>query len=562
MAPISTVRGRITFWTALVVGLVAVVAAAALFGLSRRALVSDVRTTLTQNLDEAREVLDRGVATELNLLSLGIAIDPFDKTSQIAEDRCAPILESAYGDRRLSFEEFYFLLWVDDATYVAYDDCLQSADPIYEAMLACDATAIAAVGNPRLTFEEYRELQDGGAFTSALDDCFEDLVIADSGIESAARTCDPLIDSAFDGVDVLDESAVQVATDAFLTEYVECMRSNGVDDYPDLTATFENDGSVLSGVAGSAVLIPSLAAVRAGLERFGLGMAIGVPLLLLLLVALTWFVVGRALAPVEEIRSRVEQIGADELDRRVPIPATRDEVARLAETMNAMLDRLEESAERQRQFVSDASHELRSPLASIRTQLEVAIAHGHAADWPSVGTGVLAEEARMEALVDDLLALARLDERAGMRSERFDMTDLIVDVVDNLPPGTEVVVSEVQPVVIDADRAALRRVVRNLVGNARRHAALRVAVGATDRGDRVDIVVDDDGEGIAAEDREGVFQRFTRLESARSRDEGGAGLGLAVVRGIVIAHGGTIVIDDSPLGGARFIVSLPQRSGD
>lgn len=553
--PFVTVRGRLTLWTTLVVALVAVVAAAALYGQSRRALVSDVRTTLTDNLDGAREVLDRSVATELNLLALGVATDPLDQSARIAEEQCSEILAASYGNSVHSFEEFYFLLWIDDVTYFAYEDCLRAADPSFAAAVGCDQVALLSIGNPRVTFDEYLDLL-AGDFERVRQTCQDDSLLVDEQIDAAAATCDVLLEGAFAGVDVLDEIAVEAATDRFLTDYATCMRENGVEAYPDLTASFGEDGSVLSGVAGSAVVIPSLESVRAGFDRFGRGMAIGVPLLLLLLAVLVWLVVGRALAPVEAIRLEVDEIGAEGLHRRVPVPTTDDEVARLAGTMNSMLDRLEAGAARQRQFVSDASHELRSPLASIRAQVEVALAHGEPDGWASVGAGVLAEGSRMEALVDDLLALARLDEGAGPRRERFDLGDLIAEEAA-LVRDAVVDVSGVRPVILEADPAAIRRVLRNLLANASRHARRQVTVRAAEQDGTVTILVDDDGDGLDPADRERVFERFTRLQAARSRDAGGAGLGLAVVRGIVESHGGVVRVDASPQGGARFAVDLP-----
>jgi signal transduction histidine kinase len=290
---------------------------------------------------------------------------------------------------------------------------------------------------------------------------------------------------------------------------------------------------------------------------------LGLPLLVAGVALVAWRLVGRALRPVEAIRSEVAAIGGATMHRRVPAPDTDDEIGRLAHTMNGMLDRLETAATRQRQFVADASHELRSPVAAIRTDLEVALAEGDAADWPAVARAVLAEESRLEHLLTDLLILAASDEGAGP------------------PPGAVVDLGDVAtaeaarprrvPVGVTVDgrtrvvgsAAHLARVVANLVDNAARHAEsrVRVTVGNASGDGAVRLTVDDDGPGIPPGDRARVFERFTRLDDARARDAGGAGLGLAVVRSIVGRHRGQVRIRNGPLGGAQLRVVLPA-AGD
>jgi signal transduction histidine kinase len=294
------------------------------------------------------------------------------------------------------------------------------------------------------------------------------------------------------------------------------------------------------------------------------------PMFIAVVAAAAWAFVGRALRPVEAIRAEVEAIGGSTMHRRVPEPGSEDEVGRLARTMNAMLGRLEASARRQRQFVSDASHELRSPVATIRADLEVAQLEGPTADWPAVAASVLREEARLERLIDDLLVLAAADEGASTR--RAAPVDLAVIVAEDAARARRVPVTATVPVagadaggtgrpVIDGDAAQLRRVVANLVDNAARHARSRVAVTlAAPPGAGVRLTVDDDGDGIAPADREQVFERFARLDEGRARDHGGAGLGLAVVRSLVERHGGTVTVGESPTGGARLEVTLPGGS--
>ena len=558
-----SVRSRITVVTTLLVGAALVAAGVGLLLITRRALISDVRDTLTRNLVDTRRELDRGVVTELALLSLGVAVDPFAVTSQMIDRTCAPLLADAYGTGERAFADFYYLEGIGDAAVLAYENCTQRTNPLFSSTARCEQKAIASVGNPRVTFDEYEEIASSDEFRNAFDECLAGEVLVDERVSAAVGVCDRVISTAFDDVDVLDRQAVEVRLQDVLFTYAACMRSNGVPDYPDLTLTGLGEGgglSVLTGLVGRSVILPSLDAVKADVETFGRGISIFVPVLVALLALSTWLVVGRALRPVEAIRSRVAQIGAGELDRRVPDPGTGDEVGRLAATMNRMLDRLQRSSQRQRRFVSDASHELRSPLASLRTQLEVALAHPERAEWPAVAAGVLEEGGRMERLVDDLLSLARADEGAALvHTEEVDLGEMIAAEAERVE-GLAVDTSAVAPVVVRGDAQSLRRAVRNLLDNARRHAASRIVLRVTLEGDEVLAVVEDDGSGIPEAEREQVFERFARLEESRDRDAGGTGLGLAVVREIVQAHGGTVVAEAGEEGGARLVVRLPTRS--
>ena len=300
-------------------------------------------------------------------------------------------------------------------------------------------------------------------------------------------------------------------------------------------------------------------------------LAVGVPVLVLVLVAVTWAVTGRSLRPVEQMRTKVETIRAARPDARVEVPDTGDEVARLASTMNAMLDRLELSAESQRRFVSDASHELRSPIASIRQHAEVAVAHPERTEVADLADVVRSEAVRLQDLVTGLLELSRLDE-GGIRTRRpVDLDDLALDAVarararstagdaparDGDAPAVRVDGSAISTARVLGDERVLAGVVRNLVGNAVRHASTRVAVSLTEHDGSAVLTVDDDGTGVPEDERERVFERFVRLDESRSRDAGGAGLGLAIVRDAVRAHGGDTTVVASPLGGARFVVRI------
>lgn len=285
---------------------------------------------------------------------------------------------------------------------------------------------------------------------------------------------------------------------------------------------------------------------------------LGLPLLLLVVGATTWFVVGRTLRPVERIRRDVEEITGSRLDRRVSEPAARDEIGRLARTMNAMLARLQDSRDRQEQFVGDASHELRSPLASLRQAAEVAHAHPGALPEGELAETVLEESVRMQGLVDQLLALTRAGEgRARAPREDVDLDDLALAEVRRVArSGLATDTTGVGAGRVHGDPVALGQVVRNLVDNAARHAVSRIAVSVTQSSGAVVLAVDDDGPGIPPADRERVFERFVRLDAARARDAGGSGLGLAIVREVVTGHGGSVVVEPSALGGARFVVRL------
>jgi len=276
------------------------------------------------------------------------------------------------------------------------------------------------------------------------------------------------------------------------------------------------------------------------------------PLLVLGLSAVAWRVIGATLRPVEALRQGAEEITGR--STRLPVPAGRDEIHRLAVTLNGMLDRLEAGRARQREFVADAAHELRSPLANMRTQLEVAQRLGPAAEWPAVGDDLLADTQRLARLVDDLLLLARSDDSSGrVHHELVELAELLREITTRY--ATVEVLSE-DPLWISAEPDAVRRVVANLLDNAVRYARSVVRVDARTDGSCVVITVTDDGPGIPAEDRGRVFERFTRLDDARARDAGGAGLGLAIVRELVRRHGGTVALADaSP--GLRVEVRLP-----
>ncbi|ETK37400.1 ATP-binding protein [Microbispora sp. ATCC PTA-5024] len=296
----------------------------------------------------------------------------------------------------------------------------------------------------------------------------------------------------------------------------------------------------------------SFAEVEGGLTTTGHVLLVGMPLLLALLAGASWLVIGRTLRPIALLRRGAAEISGTARSRRLPVPEARDEVHSLATTLNDMLGRLEDADARQRALVSDAAHELRSPLASIRLQLEVALSHPEGQDWKETAEGVLEDTLRLSRLAEDLLALARLDEGRPGRREPVDLAALARGTAER----HGLALDAPSPAVVLGDGLDLRRVLTNLVDNALRHAASAVSVAVRTDGDTAELTVADDGPGIPAEDRERVFDRFTRLDSARSRDDGGAGLGLAIVRTTVEAHGGTVHLEDAAPG-LRAVVRLP-----
>ncbi|MEW9514915.1 sensor histidine kinase [Streptomyces bacillaris] len=287
-------------------------------------------------------------------------------------------------------------------------------------------------------------------------------------------------------------------------------------------------------------------------------MLTGLPVLLAVVAGVTWLVTRRALRPVEGIRREMAAITASEdLARRVPEPGSRDEIAALARTTNETLTVLEASVERQRRFVADASHELRSPIASLRTQLEVAEAHPELLDLP----GAVADTVRLQALAADLLLLARLDAGEKPGAARLEVGALVREEVsqragDRIPVTVEV--AEDAAYEVSGSRGQVARVVGNLLDNAQRHAEGLVAVSVAADGSGVRVEVRDDGAGVPEDERERIFERFVRLDDARSRDDGGAGLGLAIARDVAARHGGTLTVHRAPEGGAAFRLWLPR----
>ena len=294
-------------------------------------------------------------------------------------------------------------------------------------------------------------------------------------------------------------------------------------------------------------------------------LSIAVPLAAGVLAALTWFLVGRTLRPVEQIRAEVAAIGGTELHRRVPVPEGDDEIVRLARTMNDMLQRVDEASERQRQFIADASHELRSPLTRMRSELEVDLTHPDSADPVATHHSVLEEVTALQHLVDDLLLLARntaLDDAA------------LIDKISSTSPQSSIE-SEAGsrprtafrsrsdhdgPSLALGNATELTRAIANLADNATRHARSIARLVVSTAPAAVTVAVEDDGHGIPTGEHERIFERFARLDESRAATDGGTGLGLAIARDIIERHGGTLTVDTAYTSGARFVITLPAAN--
>jgi len=305
--------------------------------------------------------------------------------------------------------------------------------------------------------------------------------------------------------------------------------------------------------------------VRDSMRTLTGALLVGTPLLLLLLAGVTWLVVGSTLRPISALRRGAQVITATGVTRELPVPEARDEVRVLAVTLNDMLTRLDAAQQRQRRLVSDTAHELRSPIAGIRAQLEVALDHPEQQDWPQTAQDVLADTLRLASLAEDLLVLARLDEYQprATAGKPVDLAALVTEEVERSAGGRVPVTARTGgPCVVTGDPDGLRRLLRNLIDNALRYAKSRVEVAAHREDSEAVLTVSDDGPGIPEADRERAFDRFVRLDDARSRDEtqaGGAGLGLAIVRAIARTHDGSAYLEDSTPG-LRAVVRIPVQN--
>lgn len=306
---------------------------------------------------------------------------------------------------------------------------------------------------------------------------------------------------------------------------------------------------------------PSPAEIEVSVEAAKSALSIVVPTVLVGTIVLSWLLVGRALQPVEAITRRVQEISTSSLDQRVPEPNSHDEIAELAETLNAMLERLERSDARQKQFSADVSHELKSPLSTVRAAAELIDLHPGLA--PEMTLEIVEGADRLTTMIDDMLLIASEEAALDQPESTLDRAATVepVDLVElcrQLVSGTTATLVAPEPVVVQAHQSRLERAISNLVDNAERHARQAILVTVEIRSGTVVLAVEDDGAGVRKQDRQTVFERFVRLDVSRSRESGGSGLGLALARSVSEAHGGSLTVDESPaLGGARFVLTLP-----
>ncbi len=290
-------------------------------------------------------------------------------------------------------------------------------------------------------------------------------------------------------------------------------------------------------------------------------LAIGLPLLVVIVAAVTWWAVGRTLRPVRRITRTMADITASDLHRRVPVPETRDEIGELAVTVNETLARLDSSVEQQRRFVADASHEMRGPLAALRADLEISVTHPERTTWHDVARDTLSDVERLQHLTEDLLLLARLDSNRQRPHQQVDLAEIAADAAGGIRRNDVdvTVLGADSSAIVDGDPEQLHRMMRNLVHNAEDHAAHRITITLAKQAATVQLQVADDGPGVPAEVRDIVFERFVRVDTARTRDTGGTGLGLAIVADVVASHHGSITVTDSDPHGATFTVELPAH---
>ena len=435
---------------------------------------------------------------------------------------------------------------------------------------------VLGLGSVQLVDMVERQLVDEAA--SSLQESVDELVGSDGNLLVPPESLLTVDDSEY-LVQLLDEGEEVVVAvlhagdreplgelivDPNTGEVIE-LESFGDDEIPegdeDLLAEAALEG-VRVGEGERLAVSTTLSSVRTAVATLRRALWLVVPAMVALGVLVSWLWVGRSLRPVAAISDRAAEIGTDTMSERVPVPSSGDEVERLAEVINGMLERIESGVERQRQFVSDASHELRTPLATVRAGAEMIELEG-GERWAPAASDMVADIDRMDRLIGDLLALARL-EGAEQSREEVDLRSLVVAEVEarrddriSVVPGP--------PVVTRAEQIPLERAVANLVDNAARHAedAVEVTISASGAGDDMVIAVEDDGPGVAAGDRQRVFDRFVRLDEGRTRDAGGAGLGLAIVQGVARTHGGSARVTDRADGGrgARFELRLPRVTG-
>jgi len=390
------------------------------------------------------------------------------------------------------------------------------------------------------------ELELGGLFGEQ-----DDPFVAAGGT-GADEVLEPIDHTVFDGIEIDPDTGELLDSSGSVVSFIAEPRAIGdphpVDVGDGLVAVAQtlsfNDGATVEVGVSSPVkpVTDSLDAIRQIIW-------IAVLALVAAIAAITWLAANRALRSVHAISSQASAITGAKINRRLPVPEADDEIRELAITVNAMLARLEASQKRQHQLVADASHELRSPVAASRAQLEVATADPETTDWRATAATVLAEQEHLSHLIDDLLALSRIDEAGYAAATDVDLDDLIAIEAER-PHPAPVRTSVPTPVRVTGDQKLLARALRNLVDNATRHARSEVHITLSRHEGNA-------GPGIPDDQRERIFDRFTRIDEARDRNHGGAGLGLAIASEVANAHSGCLTATQSPLGGARFTLAIP-----
>ncbi len=410
--------------------------------------------------------------------------------------------------------------------------------------------------------------------TSGLDQTLTQRANDIEALVTDGLTPDPFLSSAGEGfVQIVDPAGSVIAStpnlagDSAVTVRVSGVGQDVIENYSDLAIDDDVFRVLGRQISDESVLVVGTTYDTVGESTSALlaSMAVVIPILVLGLSLLIWWLVGRTLQPVEGIRKEVAEIGASDLHRRVPEPGTEDEIDRLAETMNGMLERIEMSIGRQQRFVADASHELRSPLTRLRTQLEIDRAGNLEVPGHELKDSLLSEVLGMQALVEDLLYLARADADAtGAAPVALDLDDVVLREVRRVRERghAEVDIFRVSGAHVIGDPARLGRAVRNLLENAVRHADSTIRLELTESDGSGVLLVSDDGPGIAPEDQNRIFDRFTRMDEARSSETGRAGLGLAIARDIATGHGGSLRLVDTGEPGATFELAIPLAPQD
>ena len=501
-----------------VVAAALVVGSAAFVGVLRESLVSGVQLSAERDAAElVGQVETAGVA----------AVD-----TDIDDDDGRVVQVVSAGGTLLAATDN-----ADDSPLIAVPQLRHSASPVTDDVAGTPAPSPSDDDSDGPSDDSFDDNSDDNSDDDASDAPGETAAPGSASDDTPSPTAAPVL---------IDDSATRSVTSDDGDPYVAVGR----------TATEGGSGRDLWVVAAR-----SLAPVDGTIGTVLSLLAVALPVLLIVLALTIWFVVGRALRPVDRMRRQVDEVTASSLDQRVADPGTDDEVGRLAHTMNRMLQRLDDSRRSQNRFISDASHELKSPLASLRQYAEVARAHPDRISPDELSTAVLDEGARLESLVQGMLVLARADERALARPTALvDLDDILFAEARRLRDSTSLTIdsSGVAAAQLRGDAGLLAQLVRNLVDNAVRHArsSVGLAVRTNEADGMVVLVVDDDGEGVPEADRQRVFERFVRLDEARARDGGGSGLGLAIVREIAAAHGGDVTASTAESGGARFVVTM------